>query len=70
MSSPEIALAFALLLQFAGLVWGASKISTSVTTLNTTVEKLDGAVRHLDARIQNHEVRVSVLEHLKGSDAA
>lgn len=64
MTLGESALIVSLLVQFAGLVWGASKISSAVGSLKTSVEKLTTSVEHLDTRVHDHEVRVSVLERV------
>ena len=65
MDSGQMGLVVALLVQFGGLVWGAAKISTSVTALSESVRKLDRTVEHLDTRVQDHETRVSVLERVQ-----
>lgn len=65
MTSGEMGLFFALVVQFGGLVWGASRISSSVDSLSRSVTKLDKTVEHLDTRVQDHETRVSVLERIQ-----
>ncbi len=65
METGEAALVFALIVQFGGLVWGAAKISGSVSDLARSVSKLDKTVEHLDTRVQDHETRVSVLERVQ-----
>ena len=65
MTAGEVSLAIALTVQFGGLVWGASRIATSVDSLSRSVEKLDATVEHLDTRVQDHETRVSVLERVQ-----
>ena len=65
MSPGDNGLIIALIIQFGGLVWGASKIAASVQALADSVQKLDKTVAHLDARVQSHETRVSVLERLQ-----
>jgi outer membrane murein-binding lipoprotein Lpp len=58
-------LVFALTVQGGALVWGASKISSSVSDLSRSVAKLDSTVEHLDKRVHDHETRVSVLERVQ-----
>lgn len=60
----ELALIVALLTQFAGFIWGASKISSNLGSLKEALESLTSSVKHLDARVHDHEVRVSVLERV------
>ena len=67
MTTGEVSLIVALIVQFGGLVWGASQISSSVRELSKSVTKLDRTVKHLDDRVQDHEVRVSVLEKMGGA---
>lgn len=62
MTPGEIALGIALFTNFGGLVWGASRISTSVDRLERTVTKLENVVEVLDDRVDNHNVRIAVLE--------
>lgn len=59
------AFVFALVAQGAALVWGASKISSSVSDLAKSVTKLDATVEHLDKRVHDHETRVTVLERVQ-----
>jgi cell division protein FtsB len=59
------ALVFALTVQGGALVWGASKISSSVSDLARSVTKLDKTVEHLDKRVHDHETRVTVLERVQ-----
>ena len=58
-------LVFAVTVQVAALVWGASKISSSVADLARSVAKLDKTVEHLDSTVHDHETRVTVLERLQ-----
>lgn len=56
--------AVTLLANFAAIVWGASKINSSVVALNHAVTKLSDAVTKLDERVDAHEVRIAVVEAL------
>ena len=65
----EIAVIVALLAQFAGLVWGASKISTTVSLLHDSVRELTRAVGRLDDRVNAHDVEIAVLKREAMRDA-
>ena len=60
-----LAVVCALAAQGGALVWGASKISSSVSDLARSVAKLDSTVEHLDKRVHDHETRVTVLERVQ-----
>ena len=55
MEAGQAALVFALTVQGGALVWGASKISSSVADLARSVTKL----------VHDHETRVTVLERVQ-----
>lgn len=61
----EIAVIAALLVQFAGLVWGAASIKSAVDSLNDAVIKLSGAVMKLDDRVDAHDIEIAVLKARK-----
>lgn len=57
-----LTLAMALLLNLAGLIWGAAKIDSAVKSLSASVTKLDKQVGRLDERFSGHDSRLRVLE--------
>jgi len=66
----EFALIFTLLLNFAALVWGASKLTNTVAILTSTVDKLEAATQNLVADLVqikiDYNARLRVLESREG----
>lgn len=55
-------LALTILLNMAGLVWGASRLSSSVDALKETTVKLEATVSKISDAQADHNARLRVLE--------
>lgn len=62
MEPQYVAIFIAILVQFAGLIWGAAKISSAVAMLTQVVAKLEATVSKLDDRVDDQEVRLRLLD--------
>jgi uncharacterized protein YoxC len=62
LSAEIIFLALAFLVNFAGLIWGASSIASTVRHLDQTVKNLDKTVRFVVQRVGEMDSRVRLLE--------
>ncbi len=56
------ALIFALIINVAGLVWGAAKITAAVESVQATAAKLEVTLYQVSASVQDLRERVGVLE--------
>ena len=62
MDTAVAGLTLAVMAQIAGLVWGASKLSSAVGGLKDAVKALNDVVRHLETVVSGLDRRVAVLE--------
>ena len=62
MDASTVGLAFTLLVNVAGIVWGAAKLSSSVSQLKESTERMDKTVRTVAESVSRLDTRVTVLE--------
>lgn len=53
-------------LNAGALIWGASKINTSVATLTKAVDKMEKTMEAVGEEVGDHETRITVLEDRDG----
>lgn len=61
-----VALVAAILVNFAGVVWGAATVAASVRELRRTVDALGAVVGVVEGRVDSHDRRISFLEWIEG----
>lgn len=62
MDTATVGLIVTVLVNVAGIVWGAATLSASVKQLKESTERMDQTVRDVGERVSELDTRVSVLE--------